>query len=406
MKALRSVGLPFIIVIVAVVVTVILTLNKPKPEKKEVQEKTFLVEVQPVAISDVTYSVRSQGNVLPKIESALSAQVSGRIESVSDIFVNGGMFEQGDELVVLENADKVTDVKLAQAEVLRAQASYQEELARGKVAEKEWRTISNSTPTELSLRKPQLAREEASLQAAQANLERAQRNLDRTVMTAPYDGIVQKKHVDIGQFVGIGTVLADIAATAKAEVRLPLTDGDLAYLNLDATDEGSVMLTGRVGGRTEQWLAKLTRDEGVMNMQSRVIYAIAEVNDPYRRDAQTQHNMLRFGSFVNADITGATANNIVVLPRNLVRLDGTVITVTEDRKILIKDVEVQRADDEQIYISAGLASGDNIAVSSVPNAYDGMKVRLPGDAVETTPDVKAQVKAEAKAKDLTDEEGE
>ena len=139
-------------------------------------------------------------------------------------------------------------------------------------------------------------------------------------------------------------------------------------------------------------------------MQSRVIYAIAEVNDPYRRDAQTQHNMLRFGSFVNADITGATANNIVVLPRNLVRLDGTVITVTEDRKILIKDVEVQRADDEQIYISAGLASGDNIAVSSVPNAYDGMKVRLPGDAVETAPDVKAQVKAEAK--DLTDEEGE
>ena len=86
MKALRSVGLPFIIVIVAVVVTVILTLNKPKPEKKAIEEKTFLVEVQPVTISDVTYSVRSQGNVLPKIESALSDQVSGRIESVSDIF--------------------------------------------------------------------------------------------------------------------------------------------------------------------------------------------------------------------------------------------------------------------------------------------------------------------------------
>jgi len=39
MKALRSVGLPFIIVIIAVIVTVILTLTKPKPEKKEVEEK-------------------------------------------------------------------------------------------------------------------------------------------------------------------------------------------------------------------------------------------------------------------------------------------------------------------------------------------------------------------------------
>lgn len=382
MKALRSVGLPFIIVIIAVVVTVILTLNKPKPEKKEVEEKTFLVEILPVSVSDVTYSVRSQGNVLPKVESVLSAQVSGRIESVSDVFVNGGMFNAGDELVVLENADKVTDVKLAQAELLRAKASFEEEQARGMVAEKEWRTINNSVPTALSLRKPQLAREEASLQAAQANLERAQRNLARTIISAPFAGIVQKKHVDIGQFVGVGSVLADIAGTAQAEIRLPLTDGDLAYLNLDATDEGSVVLTGRVGGRSEQWLAKLTRDEGVMNMQSRVIYAIAEVNDPYRREASTQHNMLRFGSFVNADITGATATNIVVLPRNLVRLDGTVITVTDDRKILIKDVEVQRADDEQIYISAGLAAGDNVAVSAVPNAYDGMKVRLPGDVVE------------------------
>ena len=84
-------------------------------------------------------------------------------------------------------------------------------------------------------------------------------------------------------------------------------------------------------------------------------------------------------SFVNAEITGASAENIVVLPRNLVRLDGTVITVTDEREILIKDVEVQRADDEKIYISAGLQAGDNIAVSAVPNAYDGMKVRLPGD---------------------------
>lgn len=384
MKALRSAGIPLIIVIVAIVVAVVLTLNKPKPEKKELVEKTFLVEVQPVSISDVTYTVTTQGNVMAKVESALSAQVSGRIEAVSDIFVNGGMFKKGDELVRLENADKITDVKLAQAEVSRAQASYEEELARGKVAEKEWRSINSTVAPELGLRKPQLAREKASLQAAKANLERAERNLDRTVIRAPYDGIVQQKNVDIGQFVNMGTVLANIAATDKAEVRLPLTDADLAYLNLDASKAGNVLLTGRVGGRTEQWLAKLTRDEGVINMQSRVIYAIAEVSDPYQRDPATQHKTLRFGSFVNAEITGASAENIVVLPRNLVRLDGTVITVTDEREILIKDVEVQRADDEKIYISAGLQAGDNIAVSAVPNAYDGMKVRLPGDEPSKT----------------------
>ncbi|MGB2264014.1 MAG: efflux transporter periplasmic adaptor subunit, partial [Glaciecola sp.] len=74
MKALRSAGIPLIIVIVAIVVAVVLTLNKPKPEKKELVEKTFLVEVQPVSISDVTYTVTTQGNVMAKVESALSAQ--------------------------------------------------------------------------------------------------------------------------------------------------------------------------------------------------------------------------------------------------------------------------------------------------------------------------------------------
>lgn len=384
MKALRAAGIPLIIVLICVVVAVILTLNKPKPEKKEVSEPIFLVEVQSVDITDITYTVRSQGNVIPKTESALSAQVSGRIEAVSDLFVNGGMFKQGDMLVQLENADKETDVKLAQAELSRANASYAEELARGKVAAEEWRSISTSVASELGLRKPQLAREEASMQAAKANLERAQRNLERTVIRAPYDGIIKQKNVDIGQFVSTGVVLANIAATDFAEIRLPLTDADLAYLNLDAQQLGSVLLTGRVGGRNEQWLARLTRDEGVMNMQSRVIYAIAEVADPYRRLPQTQHNLLRFGSFVNAQITGAVANNIVVLPRNLVRLDGTVITVSQDRTIVIKDVEVQRADDEKIYISAGLLAGDMIATSAVPDATDGMKVRLPGDAPAAT----------------------
>lgn len=376
MKALKSVGLPFLIILVAIIATSVMIILKPAPEKKEIEDKTFLVEVVPVSLEDVVYRVSSQGEVKPKVQSALTTQVSGIIESVSDVFVNGGMFEAGDVLVTLEQADRQTDVKLAEAEVARATASYETEVARGKVAAEEWRSVNIGKAPELGLRKPQIAGELASLKAAKANLERAKRNLERTVIRAPYNGMVQSKQVDIGQFVSPGMVLASIVSTDYAEVRLPLTDGDLAYLDQSSAVDGSVILRGRVGGKQTQWLAKLTRDEGVMNAQARVIYAVAEVADPYKRaDSQAEH-ILRFGSFVSAEITGAQANNMVVLPRNLVRLDGTVITVDADNKIAIKDVEVQRADDEYVYISAGLAPGDKVAVSAVPNAYDGMPVRL------------------------------
>lgn len=385
MSFIRKSGLPIIILLAAVVVMVVLIMNKPKPEIKEVEEKAFLVDVMPVEITDITYTVRSQGTVVPKVQSALTSQVSGIIESVSDVFVTGGMFQAGDILVTLEQADRKTELKLAQAELARAEAAYELELARGKVAEEEWRSVGRSATAapELGLRKPQLDSEKANLKAAQANLERAQRNLERTVIRAPYNGMITQKNVDIGQFVNTGMVLAQLANTDVAEVRLPLTDSDLAYLNLASSEVGNVILYANVGGGLTQWPARLTRDEGVLNSQNRVIYAIAEVLDPYTRDADTAHKVLRFGAFVRAEITGLSADNMVVLPRNLVRLDGTVLLVDDDNRIEIRDVEVQRADDDDIYISAGLQVGEHIITSAVPNAFAQMPVRIAGEALAT-----------------------
>ena len=248
MSFIRKSGLPIIILLAAVVVMVVLIMNKPKPEIKEVEEKAFLVDVMPVEITDITYTVRSQGTVVPKVQSALTSQVSGIIESVSDVFVTGGMFQAGDILVTLEQADRKTELKLAQAELARAEAAYELELARGKVAEEEWRSVgrSASATPELGLRKPQLDSEKANLKAAQANFERAQRNLERTVIRAPYNGMITQKNVDIGQFVNTGMVLAQLANTDVAEVRLPLTDSDLAYLNLASSEVGNVILFANV----------------------------------------------------------------------------------------------------------------------------------------------------------------
>jgi RND family efflux transporter MFP subunit len=384
MSFIRKSGLPIVIILVALVVMVVLIMNKPKPVIKPVAEKAFLVETQPVTVTDITYSISSQGTVSPKVKSALTPQVSGIVERVSDVFVNGGMFTTGDILVQLEQADRQTELQLAQAELARAQAAYELELARGKVAAEEWRSVAqgdanNRAIPQLGLRKPQLDSEKANLAAARANLARAERNLTRTVIRAPYDGMVLQKNVDVGQFVTTGMVLAEIAATDIGEVRLPLTDNDLAYLDLSASEPDNVILRGNVGGRPTQWLATLTRDEGVLNSQNRVIYAIAQVTDPYVRNPQSSHAVLRFGSFVRADITGASVPNMVVLPRNLVRLDGTVLLVDENKRIEIRDVEVQRAAADDIYISAGLSPGDQIVTSAVPNAYDQMPVRLPSD---------------------------
>jgi RND family efflux transporter MFP subunit len=375
---IRKLAAPFIILLVAAAAMALMFMSKKTPEKKEVIDKTFLVEVSPVQKQDLNFIVKSQGTALPKVQTILSAQVNGKIVSVSSSFVPGGMFKKGDVLIQLERADYQSELKLAEAELARTEAALMEERARGKVAAQEWKSINSGVAPELGLRKPQLAKEIANVKAAEAQLERAQRNLARTSILAPYDGLVKDKQADIGQFISTGVKLATLYGTDVAEIRMPLSDHDLAFLELGAQDSTvtPVSLYAFVAGRDVIWQGVLARNEGVLDENSRVIYAIAQIDDPYLRKSAATGVQLKFGRFLQAQIIGNRGLGLVVLPRDVMRLDGTVLVVDDKNKLGIREVQIQRADETYVYISSGLASGELIATSVVPNPYNGMEVRI------------------------------
>ncbi|GGW95527.1 efflux RND transporter periplasmic adaptor subunit [Alteromonas halophila] len=377
-------GIPLVVIVVAVIVAGVMISSRKPPEQNPVEEPAFLVDAQPVSSEQVQFSVTSQGNVLPKHETMLSTQVSGKVVSVSDAYVVGGMFSKGDTLVTLEQSDYETELRLAEAELAQATAALEEEIARGKVAEQEWRSVNDMAAPELGLRKPQLAKEQANVKAAKAKLDRARRNLARTEITAPYNGIVVERNIDLGQFVTAGAAVATLYATDVAEVRLPITDSDLAFLNVSDKpgNVDNVRLHATVAGKSRTWQGTLARTEGVLDSNSRVVYAVVNVNDPYRRDTATESVPLRFGQFVEASIQSEKRQQLFVLPRNVVRLDNTVLTVDDERTLKIKPVDIQRSSAENVYISSGLEEGDLVVMSAVPNPYDGMKVRLPDDIPE------------------------
>ncbi|WP_100641195.1 efflux RND transporter periplasmic adaptor subunit [Alteromonas facilis] len=381
-NSLRKTGIPIIIIFIAVAVAAVMVMSRKPPEKKEVEEQAILVEAQPIQFEQVTFEVKTQGNVVPKNQTIVTAQVSGRVTAISEKFVEGGFFSKGDVLVELEKDDFLTDVKLAEAELARNQAALQEEIARGRVAEQEWRSVNNTTPPELGLRKPQLAREQANVKAAEAQLERAKRNLARTQIRAPYDGMVVARNVDLGQFITTAANLGEIYSTDTAEVRLPLTDSDLAFLDLNKAHEPAT-LSAVVAGKMASWQGEVVRSEGVLDQRARVVYAVVEINDPYLVKGERNGLPIRFGQFVNATIKGNSADGLVVLPRHTLRLDGSVVVITPDNKVAIRPVEVMRADEKFVYISSGLDSSDKVAYSAIPNPYNGMPVRLSTD--EDTP---------------------
>lgn len=375
------IAVPVLIVVIAAVAAVGLSKARKPPEKVSEAKAAILVEVQPVTRQDVVYQIESQGAVTPKTETSLVSEVNGRIVRVADDFVEGGFFKAGDVLVQIEPADYQTSVKAAEAALANAQAALEEEKARVKVAEEDWRSFQAGTAPQLGLRRPQLASALAKVRSAEADLDRAKRDLARTEIRAPYAGMVKSRTVDLGQFVSRGTSIGVIYGTDIAEVRLPLTDNDLAYLDLPKPNQTgakpAVRLEAVVAGQTLSWPAELARTEGVLDERSRVIYAVAEINDPYQL-AQNDAEPLRFGRFVQAKIVGRTASQVVVVPRHLLRPSNQLLVIDESSKLQFRQVNIDRSDEQQAFILDGFVAGDQILYSPVTNPMPGLVVRVNG----------------------------
>ncbi len=377
------IAIPVLIVVIALAAAFALSKARKPPEKVSEAKAAILVEVQPVTREDVVYQIESQGAVTPKTETSLVSEVNGRIVRVADDFVEGGFFKAGDVLVQIEPADYQTSVKAAEAALANAQAALEEEKARVRVAEEDWRSFQAGTAPQLGLRRPQLASALAKVRSAEADLDRAKRDLARTEIRAPYAGMVKSRTVDLGQFVSRGTSIGVIYGTDIAEVRLPLTDNDLAYLDLPKPNQSgakpAVMLEAVVAGQTLRWPAELARTEGVLDERSRVIYAVAEVKDPYQL---TQNNAepLRFGRFVQAKIVGRTASQVVVVPRHLLRPSDQLLVIDESSKLQFRQVNIDRSDEHQAFILDGFVAGDQILYSPVTNPMPGLVVRINGAA--------------------------
>jgi RND family efflux transporter MFP subunit len=370
-----------------VLVAGLIYVNKARrPERKEEAVQATMVDAIPVERVSLNLSVFSQGSVAPRTETTLVAEVSGIIVNVSTNFVAGGFFRQGETLLEIDPSDYQAGLKRAQANLASRKAQFAEQKARADQALKDWKNMGRQgEPSDLTLRKPQLAEARANVQAAEAELQKAERDLERTRIKLPYDGLVRTKQVDIGQYVAPGTPLGVTFAIDTVEIRLPLSANDVAYLDLpSATDPADkpkpqVTLTTENSGIRGQWEAEIIRTEGVIDEKSRVTYAVARVVDPYRVLGQSHQAELKVGTFVRAEIQGLRANNVFRLPRSVLRADNTVLVANAERKLEIRQVNVLRAEPQWVYIRDGIMDGDMVITTNLDAAIPGTQLAISGE---------------------------
>jgi len=365
------------------------SMKKPPGEKEEV-DITPMVAVKSIVVAPMTLHVDSYGVVKPKYETMLVAQVNGEIVELSNVFVRGGLVKKGQLLARIDPNDYHAALIDAQANMASARSALEQEVAQGKVAEREWKQITDSSPTELSLRKPQLAQELARVKAAQASVLRAERNLQRTEIRAPYDAIIESRMIGLGSFVSTGTQLGKLLGTAVAEIRLPVADNQLQFLNKQG-EQAKVSLNGAYAGRTVQWQANIARSEGVIDAKSRMSYLVAEIQDPYQISSKSDNVPLRFGTYVNAEIIGQQLANASMIPRYLV-VNGTVAILDGESKLNYAAIEIARQQGSNVIVTRGLLDGDQLIISALDYPVNGMKLALTND-VEGTESKESQAKS-------------
>lgn len=381
----KQIVLSLVMLLTAAAVTILMFLNRPTAKIADPDIKPVSVDVAEVVREDLRISVQAQGTVSPLRESSLLSEVRGRVVDVSPLFNVGGFVQAGEVLLRIDPRDYETSLLRAQAAVASAESTLAQERGRAEVAQREWEKLPagsqrSDEARELYLRKPQLEQARASLQAAQADLNTARDNLERTVIRAPYDALIRAKHSDLGQFVSPGSPLADVVSVDYAEVRLPIPQNRLEYLTLPGLggvdgDHAKIDLYTDLDGEVKHWEASLHRTEGVFDERSRVLYAVARIEDPYAL-RHPELEPLRIGTFVNADIQGRKLSNIVSLPRYVLRAGNYVWVVDDKMRLTNRRVTLLRAGGDTVYVSDGLQDGELVCLTTLDASFDSSQVSI------------------------------
>ncbi|NRA07939.1 MAG: efflux RND transporter periplasmic adaptor subunit [Myxococcales bacterium] len=389
MKSHRAL-VPLGILALGALLSAVVIATRPRVVAQSVEVLAPLVRVTEVLPRNLVLKVRGHGTVVPRSESDLVPQVSGEVVWVSPALAPGGFFDAGEPLLRIDPTDYELALEAAAAAAARAES---EVVKSRKELERQRRLAESEAASEARIDQVENAFRgaKAGLREAGARRQRAERDLARTELRAPYTGRVREENVDVGQFASRGAPLAKLYAVDFAEVRVPVPDRELAYLDLplayrdgktSASEGPRVELRAEFAGTEHRWTGRLVRTEGEIDPRSRTVTVVARVEEPYARSGDGARPPLAVGLFVDVEIEGRQVERAVVLPRLALREGNHVYVVDDDDRLRIRAVEVLREDRDEVVITAGLAAGERVTLSPLRGAVDGMVVRVAEEPAE------------------------
>ena len=421
-------------ILVGVAVLAYFISQRQAPQTKPPEERARHVRVIEAPKVAIVPRVLGFGTVSPEKTWNAAAQVSGEIVHVHEDFKKGAILPANTEILRISAADY--DLAIAQAEAnIRSSEAKLKEL---EVSGQNTRLALKIEQRSLELREKELARKQELLASGtvaqsavdqeardtltqrqrvqdlenslrliptqkmveteqkavfEAQLEDARLDLARTSIKVPFAVRIAEANVEISQFVQVGQTLAvaDGIKVAEIEAQVPIERfrGLTSAINRENLPVGitpetltriiatlgfKVIVRLKTGEQSIEWNGRFARVSDTVDPNTRTLGLIVAVDDAYAQAVPGVRPPLAKGMFVEVELSAQDTEPRVVVPRSALH-DGKLYVANAENRLEIRVVETGLVQGAFVEITAGLKAGEQVVVSDLSPAIDGMLLR-------------------------------
>lgn len=325
----------------------------------------FPVDVQPVPVRSLVYSVSAVGSVEAFEKVQVTARVAGAVDRV--LFAEGEYATAGQTLVEIETERYSLAVEAAQAAFEKAQASQ----ADAEAGLKRRETVITQNPglipgEEVETWRTKVLTAASEVAQTRSALNQAKLNLRDAFVKAPIAGVIQTRTVQTGQYVQTGTVLATLIRRDPLLLKFRVPERDATRI------KPGQEARFRVREDSREFTAEVVHVAESADGTSRLVDITANIDDPGDR-------ALRPGSFAEITVPVASAGEAPVVPISAVRPSdrGFIAFIVEGDKAVERVVTLgMRSADGQVEVLSGLEGGERLVVRGAEALSNGVTVRV------------------------------